>query len=176
MPKLKQIITPKAPLFKTKNIKDLVETECLFGEKFIVKKELKEWTFGTLSTDDYEGWLETKHLGDFRNNNYVVIRTSSNIYMEPNDRSIILQKLSLGCQLNVIEIKNKWAKIYYNNTSYQNKGFVPTNHISKNNEKSKDWINYCHKNDWDPICLGRKIIRWNRLLGIITTFFSRYRN
>ena len=67
MQKIKQIITPRAPLFKTKNIDDLVETECLFGEKFIVKKELKEWSFGILCTDDYEGWVEKKYLGDFWN-------------------------------------------------------------------------------------------------------------
>ena len=71
MPKFKLIVAPKAPLFQTKNITDSVETECLFGEKFIVKRELKEWAFGTLSTDNYEGWLETKHLGNFSINNYV---------------------------------------------------------------------------------------------------------
>ena len=154
MPKFKQIISPKAPLFQTKNIEDLVETECLFGEKFIVKRELKEWAFGTLYTDNYEGWLETKHLGNFSINNYVVINRSSNIYMKPNDRSIILQKLSLGSQLNVVEIKNKWAKIYFNNSNYQNKGFVPTNHISKDTKKSKDWINYCHKMIGTPYVWG----------------------
>ena len=74
MQKTKQIIALKAPLFKTNNIKNLVETECLFGEKFIVKKELKEWSFGTLCIDDYEGWIKTKYLGDFSFNNYRVIK------------------------------------------------------------------------------------------------------
>lgn len=144
MEKFKQIITPKAPLFKTNNIENLVETECLFGEKFLVRKELNEWSFGVLCTDGYEGWIETKHLTDFSPNNYKVIKRSSNIYKKPNDKSDIIQRLTFGCQLNVIEIKKNWAKVYMNTQSHKKIGFVPSIHISKHTSETKDWIKYCH--------------------------------
>ena len=144
MKNIKQIITLKAPLFRTTNKEDSVETECLLGEKFIVKKELKEWYFGILCTDNYEGWIEKKYLGNFKVNNYRVIKRSSNIYSNADDKSPILQRLSFGCLLDVVEIKKKWAKINLNNRISKNTGFVPANHILKKTKKSKDWIKYCY--------------------------------
>ena len=144
MEKFKQIGTLKAPLFKTNNIENLVETECLFGEKFLVKKELDEWSYGVLCTDGYEGWIHTKNLTDFSFNNYKVMKRSSNIYKKPNDKSVIIQRLTFGCQINVIEIKKKWAKVSLNNQNHEQIGFVPSIHISKHTSETKNWIKYCN--------------------------------
>lgn len=140
MENIKQIISFKTPLYKFIHNNIIIETECLFGENFTVNSELKEWSFGTLSTDNYKGWVKTKYLGPSQDNNHKVILKFSNIYLNPDPKSTIITYLSLGSKVNVNETDNDWAKVSFSSENKKVIGFIPINHLSKISDYNHDWI------------------------------------
>ena len=53
-----QIIVPYISLKNDVYDTNELETECLFGEIFIIEKETDNWVWGTLETDGYKGWVK----------------------------------------------------------------------------------------------------------------------
>ena len=131
MTNLRSIIYSKTPLFKSFNNKNIIETECLLGESFLVTKTQNEYSFGKLLTDNYTGWVETNALGDKSETTHRVITLSTNIYLEKTPKSVVLKGLSLGCELHVRRCEQEWAQVLISNNSQIIKAYVPKNHLSK---------------------------------------------
>ena len=107
---------------------------------FSVKEDLNDWCFGTLITDNYKGWINKKYLGPSTINNYKVVSRASNIYSQPNPKSIVLYYLSLGSTVYVHKIENNWAEIYLKHRDSKTIGFIPSIHLSKILEYKHDFI------------------------------------
>ncbi|MDC1356852.1 C40 family peptidase [Pseudomonadota bacterium] len=113
----------------------------MFGEIFSVYKTIEDWCFGTLLTDNHEGWIQAKYLGSYKENNYRIKSKSSNIYLYPDAKSIVLKYLSLGSTVYAHKIENDWATISLNSKNSSKTGFIPVNHLTKVTEYKCDWIN-----------------------------------
>ena len=109
-------------------------------EIFSVKEDLNDWCFGTLVTDNYKGWINKKYLGPHQSNNYKITSRSSNIYLQPNSKSVVLHNLSLGSTVNVYKFENNWAIIYLKYRDSKTIGFIPCFHLSKILEYKYDFI------------------------------------
>lgn len=121
---------------KKKNL----ETEALFGEEFVIEKNEKKYCFGTLLSDNYQGWVESKYLSSFVKTTHQVIKPNIIVYNKPNVKSRNLLNLSLGSKVRVINELDKWLKVdLLNNKKYKN-GFVNKNHLLKLNTQSCDWV------------------------------------
>ena len=139
MTNLRSIIYSKTPLFKSFNNKNIIETECLLGENFLVTKTQNEYSFGKLLTDNYTGWVETNALGNKSETTHRVITLSTNIYLEKTPKSVVLKGLSLGCELHVRRCEQEWAQVLISNNSQIIKAYVPKNHLSKNSFINHKW-------------------------------------
>lgn len=141
-----QIILPYIPLKNDVYDTNELETECLFGEIFVIEKETGSWVWGTLETDGYKGWVKKKYLDKPMTSNYKISSIVATVHFEPKVRSNTIFNLSLNALLTVIEIKRDWAKIKINKGVYEyDYGFVHTNHIKPKKTKILDWVSYTEK-------------------------------
>jgi len=141
----KSIISFKAPLYEKPQMCNEIETECLFGEKFSIIEKKNEWIYGELKTDNYLGWINQECLGKNNLTTHKVILKNTNIYKESSPKSIVLQKLSLGSLLNIIDIKNNWGEVMFFSQSRKVKGFVPLEHVSEIICIDYKWIETCRQ-------------------------------
>ncbi len=137
--KLKQINSFKAPLFNKIGSKNL-ETECLFGEEFLIFDQHKSWSFGKLLTDDYIGWIQNKYLTNSIETSHRVITKTTNIYKSNNPKSIILNVLSMGSLVKTIEEFDNWFKVEVQNDFKKKYGFIPKTHLAKKSHNQYNWL------------------------------------
>jgi hypothetical protein len=142
---IKSIISFKAPLYQKPQMCNEIETECLFGEKFSIIKKKNEWIYGELKTDNYLGWINQECLGNNNLTTHKVILKNTNIYKESSPKSIVLQKLSLGSLLNIIDIKKNWGEVIFFSQSRKVRGFVPLEHVSEITCINYKWIETCRE-------------------------------
>ena len=84
------------PVRKEPNDKSEMTTQLLFGESFQIVEEVKKWTYIKITSDKYEGWIDTNSISII----------SEDIYGQINSNpSFVLSKL-----INII-LKNKNEKI-----------------------------------------------------------------
>ena len=158
MSDLRTIISSKTPLLKNYENKNIIETECLLGEIFLVIKTENGYCFGELLTDNYVGWVETNSLAKKCKTTHKVIIPATNIYLENNPKSVVLKRLYLGSELFVSHFKNDWAHVLISNKSQIIETYVPKNHLSRKSKTSHEWIEVGNKFLNAPYVWGGKTI------------------
>ena len=158
MTNLRTIISSKSPLLKNYKNKNIIETECLLGESFLVIKTENGYSFGELLTDNYFGWLENKALSKKYETTHRVTAISTNIYIENNPKSRVLKRLYLGSELYVSDLKKDWAHILISDNSQIIKAYVPSSHLSKKSIMNHDWIEVGNKFLDSPYVWGGRTI------------------
>ena len=118
MKNIYSIIKSSTDLKKSKN-SDVIDSECLFGEKFKLIRREGKWSYGISVIDNYYGWVETIALGIYNKTNYTISTKRSCLLTKPDVKSPLIQFLPIRSDINVIEIKKKWAKInIFNNKEF----------------------------------------------------------
>ena len=158
MSDLRIIISSKTPLLKNYKNKNIIETECLFGEIFSVIRTEDGYCFGELLTDNYVGWVETNSLGKKCKTTHKVIVPSTNIYLENNPKSVVLKRLFLGSEIFVNYFNNDWANVLISNNSKIIESYVPKKHLSRKSSISQEWIEVGNKFLNAPYVWGGKTI------------------
>ena len=114
-----QITTPYIPLKNDVYDTSELETECLFGEIFTIKEIFRNWVWGVLKTDGYQGWIKKKYLDEPVITNYRISSLAANVNVEPQVRSNTIFNLSFNALITVLKIENNWAKIKINKNTYR---------------------------------------------------------
>ena len=140
-----QIKTSSTPMFIKPKKNSSLETECLFGEKVLVKEKFKNWVFCQLTTDNYKGWLRIKDLSMPFKTTHHVIAPRIMVTKNSNIKSTNLGYLSLGSLVSVKEVFDDWAMIDFNFASEGGVGFIHKSQLLKKNEKMKDWVSVSEK-------------------------------
>ena len=105
--KEKQILNSSTPLFASPSICSGLETECLFGEIFIVEEVFGNWAFGRLETDGYHGWIDVNALGEILETNHRVCVPRSVATVKSDIKSATRIILPLGSLVRVIQEDDK---------------------------------------------------------------------
>ena len=103
MKNIYSIIKSSTDLKKSKN-SDVIDSECLFGEKFKLIRREGKWSYGISVIDNY-GWVETIALGIYNKTNYTISTKRSCLLTKPDVKSSLIQFLPIRSDINVIEIK-----------------------------------------------------------------------
>ncbi len=135
-----QIKTSSTPMFIKPKKNSSLETECLFGEKVLVKEKFKNWVFCQLTTDNYKGWLKLKDLSIPFKTTHHVIAPRIMVTKNSNIKSTNLGYLSLGSLVSVKEVFDDWAMIDFNFVSEGGVGFIHKSQLLRKNEKMRDWV------------------------------------
>lgn len=138
--KIFKIINPFCTLFNIKNHNKSIETECIFGEEFLLSEIVNGYGKGTLLRDNYTGWIKLNNLGFLKTHTHKVIIPNAPIYLNANAKSGILYNLPMGSLIRVLKTKNGWSEIYlpvFNNIKF---GFVPNNFIDFFENINLDWV------------------------------------
>ncbi len=117
-----------------------LETEAVFGEEFLISKTTKNYSFGTLSSDNYQGWIKNEDLSSFTKTTHKVILPNIIVYDSPDIKSSNILNLSLGSKVQVIKKIGKWLEINLLKDKKINIGYVNKNSLIKLNKKFNDWV------------------------------------
>jgi cell wall-associated NlpC family hydrolase len=153
----KSIIKSKAKIHSSPSNSSNLETEGLFGEIFEIKKIEGEWTFGKLLTDNYEGWIKTKKIGNQINPTHKVSVSKTHIYNLPDSKALSIMPISLGSRVNVIKDNGIWVEVLID--SYKsNKGYVPSSHLNPISYIVSDWVTTAERFIGSPYVWGGRSI------------------
>ena len=163
----KRIITSVAPMFNQSDYNSDLETELLYGDLVDVIKSKNSWCYCKNISDNYKGWIECKHIGQYQKNSHCIINKNTIVYQKPNINSPYIFHAYLNSKICVKEIKTDWTEIILNINNMTN-GFIPTKHIKPINETSKkDWLNYAKDFLGTPYLLGGKTIQGIDCSGLV---------
>ena len=125
---------------KKNKIKNIIDSECLFGESFELIDNHESWSFGVSVEDKYQGWIKSNALGLFYFSNHIVSSIRTCLLTKPDVKSPLIQFLPMRSKIEVIDIKNNWAKI----NLYKRKkfGYVLEKDIMEESIIKSDWVYY----------------------------------
>lgn len=136
----KYVVVSATPLkAKPKEVCPL-ESECLFGEKILVKEQHDDWIYGTLKTDNYSGWIKSNHLGKYIAPTHRVIAIRTFVYKDKQIKSGTFIYLPMGAQVKLRETIGIWSKILIVNNNRITNGFVLTKDLAKLDSVVSDWV------------------------------------
>lgn len=119
------------------------DTECLFGESFNVLKKVGLWSYGISTEDNYKGWIRSSSLSNhYTINTHIVLSVRIFVYSKPNIKSKILMYLPMRSKVNILEIKEGWAKINNLNKNNINFGFIMSSQILEKDVVISDWVEH----------------------------------
>lgn len=135
-----RIIKNFVPLLLKKNNLISIETEGIFGEKFTIIQKDKNWCFGFLNEDKYQGWLKSNSIGNMENPNFIVNVPKTLILKSPKVKSIPIDHLSIGSHVYVKKFIDVWAEISFFKKNILIDGYIHKFHLQKISSPNQDWI------------------------------------
>ena len=96
---------PFLNVYKEKKLKSEVVTQLLYGESFKILKKKKSWFKIKNNTDNYIGFIKKRKFPSNLKNTHKIVNLKTNLYIKPNNKSIIKKKLSFGSKIKVVKKK-----------------------------------------------------------------------
>jgi gamma-D-glutamyl-L-lysine dipeptidyl-peptidase len=96
-------------IYKKNSIKSGVVTQLLYGESFKKIKYKGSWIKIKNNSDNYKGYIKRNKFPSNEKSTHKVYNLYANLYLKPNLKSKIRQKLSFGSKIKVLKKK----KIFY---------------------------------------------------------------
>ena len=97
-------------VYKKNNIKSGVVTQLLYGDNFIKIKNKGSWIKVKNNSDNYKGYIKKNKFPPSEKNTHKVYTLHANLYLKPNLKSKIKQKLSFGSKIKVLKNKGRFYK------------------------------------------------------------------
>jgi cell wall-associated NlpC family hydrolase len=108
------VINPIAELHEVPDEKALrgkLESQLVYGEEFIAEKEQSGWLFGTCAHDGYAGWINKKDMSATGSTaTHIILAQRSHVYADATMKSPLLQTLSIGSRINILEQGEKFSR------------------------------------------------------------------
>ena len=130
-----QIISPIANVHSvpdTSALRGKFETQLVLGEVFIVYEEKNGWCKGICSHDDYQGYVESRHLTKTTTKpTHIVTAARSHIYRDTSIKSPAINTICFGSQITVTSAAHPdYAQINYGGWIYK-KNITPIDLLDK---------------------------------------------
>lgn len=135
------VIAPNADVRESPDANALrgkLETQLVFGERFIVESEKNGWCKGRCAHDDYPGWVEKRFLVPALPMTHVVTAARTQIYKEATMKSPCLGSFSFGSMVAVDETGESFSRI-------AGGPWIYTKHLSPAEEKHEDYVGTAKK-------------------------------
>jgi len=133
-----EIVVPKTGLLREPNAGARLESELLFGERFIAYELDEHFTWGQAVHDSYVGYVAAGALAAAAAvATHRVAVTQSRAYAEPSGKAFSPYALSLGSKLAVAHDRGRFVEVA------QPSGpnlFVPFSHVKPVGEPSLDYV------------------------------------
>tara|TARA_Y100000768_G_scaffold382837_1_gene363861 strand:+ start:412 stop:1125 length:714 start_codon:yes stop_codon:yes gene_type:complete len=97
---------PIVNIYEKKSLKSKLSSQILFGEKFKILSDKKDWLKIKTAYDNYIGFIKKKKFLVNRKNTHKVLSLSANLYAKPFKKYLIKTKLPF-CSLISVTHKNK---------------------------------------------------------------------
>ena len=97
-------------VYKKNNIKSGVVTQLLYGESFKKIQNKGSWIEIKNDSDNYKGYIKRKKFPPSQKNTHKVYSLYAKLYLKPNSKSKIKQKLSFGSKVKVLKKKSIFYK------------------------------------------------------------------
>ena len=97
-------------IHKKKNIKSEVVTQLLYGDTFKQLKKNGEWIKIKNDKDNYKGYIKNKKFQPNQKNTHKICNLSAALYLRPNSKYKIKNKLSFESKIKVLEKKGDFYK------------------------------------------------------------------
>jgi cell wall-associated NlpC family hydrolase len=132
---LRQVVVPAAPLRRRPLPDTPLDTEVLFGERFVVYETTDEgWAWGQLDLDSYVGWIPAGALGKASSSptdRVSALRTL--VFPAPNIKMSPLESLSFGSRITVVRREGEFAVT-------DTGGFIPARHLARLEFHEEDFV------------------------------------
>ena len=141
-----QVSLPSIGLYDAPRDDAGLDTQCLFGEVFIVTSEDGDFYHGTLSTDGYQGYVPKSGLAlsmavpTYRVPTYRVIVPRSLVTRTADIKSGTQFGLSLGAQVTVRESDESSDVHNVQIQTPHGVGYMPRRHLVPCDHKVTDWV------------------------------------
>jgi cell wall-associated NlpC family hydrolase len=100
----RRVVSPVADIRREPNLTAPIESQALYGESFLVFEDRAGFCWAQLQTDKYVGYIESHNLTpNLETPNYKVAVPRTFTYSDSDLKMPIVQSLSLGSQLSVID-------------------------------------------------------------------------
>ncbi len=130
----RQVIAPAAPLSFTPAADARLESELLFGERFMVYEDKAGWAWGQATLDGYVGYVPSAALGDWEGQaTHVVAVPHTHLYPAPAVKTRIRFGLSLGARLRIVDEADGYSRL-------QSGDWVYARHLAEIETPEPDWI------------------------------------
>ena len=92
-------------VYKKNSIKSGVVTQLLYGENFKIIQNKRSWIKIKNDSDNYKGYIKTSKFPPSQKNTHKVYNLYAKLYLKPNSKNKIKQKLSFGSKVKVLKKK-----------------------------------------------------------------------
>jgi hypothetical protein len=94
-----------------KALRGKLESQLVYGEEFIAEKEQNGWLFGTCAHDGYAGWINKKDISaTVGTATHIILAQRSHVYADATMKSPLLQTLSIGSCIKILEQGEKFNR------------------------------------------------------------------
>lgn len=143
-------------LYAKPNQNSYLETDCIYGEKFVLTEINKSWAYGFTNADNYKGWVKKKYLSNLINLSHKVVTLTSIIKEEPSIKSKTLGFLPYSSKVNIHTIEKDWSEIIFFNRGLKKLAYIPNKHTDLIGSKIEDYTLIAEKFIGAPYKWGGK--------------------
>ncbi len=137
------VTAPATPLRRAPAADAPMETQLLYGEGFCVyeypQAKTGAWAWGQSVVDNYVGYVSVKDLQSRQTTpTHIISSLRSFVFVEADKESPSLMDLSMGAQLNIVNMDDRFGELHTG-------GFIQRNHLAALDEFEQDPIKIAHR-------------------------------
>lgn len=130
----RQVVAPTAPLSFAAAADARLESELLFGERFIVFEEKAGWAWGQSALDDYVGYVPVAAFGAWEGQaTHIVAVPHTHLYPAPAVKTRARFGLGLGARLRIVDEAGGYSRL-------QSGDWIYARHLAEIEATEPDWV------------------------------------
>lgn len=146
----RQVIAPALAIRRTPADDAMLETQALFGDRFVVYEDKDGWVWGQAESDGYVGYARAAGLStDVTAPTHAVSVLRTYAFSRPDLKSAPRLALSLSSYVTVTETDGKWAHAAH-------AGWIYAPHLRPVAEHAPDWVGEAERFVGAPYLWGGK--------------------
>jgi cell wall-associated NlpC family hydrolase len=138
-----QIASPVVPLHHGPSREAPLDSELLYGERFLVFEDRDGWSWGQSQTDSYVGYVPSVDLGALSfEPTHRVAAPATHVYVQPNVKSQAVARLSMASQLTITGADGAFDEMV---SRRRGKAYVPAVHLRAIGSYCDDFVSVAER-------------------------------